>query len=251
MMGELSFMRYGTSNPILSSKYFSGASSGETTTLAGTINRCLILLSLVLVSGAFAWINPGGSESAVSGRIALFVILGLVTCIVTCVKREWAGVTAPLYAVFEGLVLGSFSRLCEAVWPGIVFQAMVLTLGVAFGMLILYRTGVIRVSDTFRAIIGAALFGIFALYMVSWILSFFGIAVPLINSAGPFGIALSVFVVAIAALSLVSDFDFIVQTSDRGLPVYMSWFAAFGMTVTLIWLYMEILRLLSKIRSRD
>jgi uncharacterized YccA/Bax inhibitor family protein len=163
---------------------------------------------------------------------------------------EWAAVTAPLYAVFKGLVIGSLSRVFETVWPGIVFQAVMLTFGVAFGMLVLYRTGIIRVTASFNLIIGSAVFGIFILYFGSLILSLFGIAVPMINSAGPLGIAFSIFVVTIAALSLASDFDFIVQASNRGFPVYMSWFAAFGLTVTLIWLYLEILRLLAKFRSR-
>lgn len=243
-------MRYSTSNPILSSKFFSGASTGETATLHGTINRCFILLSLVFASSVFAWLNPGEAESVIGGRIILFTILALVACIVTCVKMEWAAVTAPLYAVFKGLVIGSLSRVFETVWPGIVFQAVMLTFGVAFGMLVLYRTGIIRVTASFNLIIGSAVFGIFILYFGSLILSLFGIAVPMINSAGPLGIAFSIFVVTIAALSLASDFDFIVQASNRGFPVYMSWFAAFGLTVTLIWLYLEILRLLAKFRSR-
>jgi uncharacterized YccA/Bax inhibitor family protein len=169
---------------------------------------------------------------------------------VTCIKKEWAGVTAPLYAIFEGLVLGSVSRLFDFAYRGIAFQAVALTFGVAFGMLVLYRSGIIQVSDRFRMIVGSAMFGIAMFYMVSWILSFFGITVPLMHSSGLFGILFSVFVVAIASLYLAIDFDFIVKVSNRGMPEYMSWYAAFGLMVTLIWLYLELLRLLAKLRDR-
>jgi uncharacterized YccA/Bax inhibitor family protein len=169
---------------------------------------------------------------------------------VTCIKKEWSGITAPLYAIFEGLVLGSVSRLFDLAYRGIAFQAVALTFGVTLGMLVLYRTGIIHVSDRYRMIVGSAMFGIALLYMTSWILSFFGVAIPMIHSSGLFGILFSVFVVAIAALYLAIDFDFIVKVSNRGMPNYMSWFAAFGLMVTLIWLYLEILRLLAKLRDR-
>ncbi|MDR2737606.1 MAG: Bax inhibitor-1/YccA family protein [Puniceicoccales bacterium] len=243
-------MYHNTSNPILSSKNFTGAVAEGTATLGGTINRCLILLALVFVSAAFSWINPGDSGPAIGGKLALFTILGFVTCIVTCVKKEWAGVTAPIYAIFEGLVLGLLSRLFETGYPGIVFQAILLTFGVAFGMLLVYKTGLIKVTDRFRMIVSCALFGLVAMYVASWIISLFGVSMPVFHSSGAFGMGLSVFVVILASLLLLSDLDFIVQISNRGLPVYMSWFAAFGLMVTLIWLYVEVIRLLARIRDR-
>ncbi|MDR1173685.1 MAG: Bax inhibitor-1/YccA family protein [Puniceicoccales bacterium] len=243
-------MSYDSSNPILSSRSFSCAESGSVATLSETINRCLILLALVFGAAIFSWVSPGTTLSAVSSKLTLFLILGFVTGFVTCIKKEWAGITAPLYAIFEGLVLGAVSRLFDFAYRGIAFQAIALTFGVAFGMLVLYRSGIIQVSDRFRMIVGSAMFGIAMLYMVSWILSFFGISVPLMHSSGLFGILFSVFVVVIASLYLAIDFDFIVKVSDRGMPAYMSWYAAFGLMVTLIWLYLELLRLLAKFRDR-
>jgi uncharacterized YccA/Bax inhibitor family protein len=202
------------------------------------------------MAAMFAWFNPGETVAVIGGRVILFSILGVVAAFATLMKKEWSGVTAPLYAIFEGLTLGSISRVFEVVYQGIVFQAVALTLGVTVGMLVLYRAGIIKVTDRFRMIVGSALFGLCIFYVASWILSFFKISMPLIHSTGLLGIGFSVFVVAIAALCLAMDFDLIVKVSDRGLPVYMSWYAAFGLMVTLVWLYLEILRLLSKLRER-
>ncbi|MDR1432938.1 MAG: Bax inhibitor-1/YccA family protein [Puniceicoccales bacterium] len=239
-----------SSNPILSRKNFAVASTGDTATLADTINRCLILLALVFGSAVFAWINPGVSLSAIAGRLSLFTAVSVVALIVICIKKEWSGVMAPLYAICQGLTLGAFSRLFEMAYPGIVLQAVMLTLGVAFGMLVLYKTGVIGVSDRFRIVVTSALFGIFAVYLMSWVVSLFGVSVNFINSSGIFGLVFSAFVVVIAALSLAMDFDFIVGVSNRGLPMHMAWFAAFGLMVGLIYLYVHILSLLSKLRNR-
>jgi uncharacterized YccA/Bax inhibitor family protein len=195
-------MNYDSSNPILSSRSFSCTKSESVTTLSETINRCLILLALVFGAALFSWVSPGTTISAVGSKLTLFLVLGFVTGFVTCIKKEWAGITAPLYAIFEGLVLGSVSRLFDLAYRGIAFQAVALTFGVAFGMLVLYRSGIIQVSDRFRMIVGFAMFGIAMFYIISWVLSFFGIAVPLMHSSGLFGILFSVFVVAIAALYL-------------------------------------------------
>jgi uncharacterized YccA/Bax inhibitor family protein len=243
-------MNYNTSNPVLSARNFSVISSGQATTLQGTINRCLILLALVFLGAAFSWASVGSNASAVAEKLVLFTVLAIVTYIVTCFKKEWSGVTAPLYAIFEGLVLGALSRLIESAYHGIVCNAVLLTFATAFAMLFVYKTKIIEVADKFRLILFSATLGICIVYLLSFVLSFFGTGLPMIHSSGVVGIAFSGFVVAIAALCLLSSFDFIVQVSNRGLPVYMSWFAAFGLMVTLIWLYVEILNLLSKIRSR-
>ncbi|MDR1414139.1 MAG: Bax inhibitor-1/YccA family protein [Puniceicoccales bacterium] len=243
-------MSYDTSNPILSSKNFARVASDSAATLQGTINRCLILLALVFGSAVFAWASPS-DPLALSQKLTLFMVLGTATLIVTCVKKEWSAITAPLYAICEGLILGAVSKLFEIVYPGIVFQAVTLTFGIAFGVLVLYRTGVIRVTEKFKMVMFSALFGIFMLYLLSWVLSFLGVSVPFIHSAGIFGIAFTGFVAVIAALSLAVDFDFIVNVSDCGMPVHMSWFAAFGLVVGLIYLYVHILRLLAQLRSRN
>lgn len=243
-------MRYSSSNPILSSRNFDACLDGDVATLAGTIQRCLILLVLVFGSAMFSWSSAMNNVASLGGKLTLFAILAFVAVITASIKKEWSGIVAPLYAICEGLVLGALSRLFEMAYPGIVIQAVLLTFGVAFGMLALYKTGVIHVNDKFRMIVGSALFGIFMFYMISWILSFFHVAVPLIHSSGIGGILFSVFVVIVAALYLAIDFDFIVQVANRGMPKYMSWYAALGLMVSLVWLYMEILRLLSKIRDR-
>jgi uncharacterized YccA/Bax inhibitor family protein len=169
---------------------------------------------------------------------------------VTMFKKEWAGYTAPLYAVLEGLVLGSISKVFEVRYHGIVFQAIVLTCGTAVGMLLLYKYNIISVTNKFRAIVVTATFGIVAVYAIGLIISLFSGGVSFIHSSGTFGLLFSAFLVVIVALNLILDFDFIVKISNRGLPSYMGWLAAFGLIVTLIWLYIEVLRMLAKIRER-
>ncbi|MDR1414068.1 MAG: Bax inhibitor-1/YccA family protein [Puniceicoccales bacterium] len=237
-------------NPILSSRNFDDIELGSETVLQGTINRCLVLLTLVFVSAIFAW-GSAGDLVVLGRRLTLFMIIGLAIFITACIKKEWSAVTAPLYAVFQGLFLGGISRLCEMLHPGVVFQAILLTFGIAFAMLILYRTGMIEVTRKFKMIMLSALSGVFALYVSSWILGPFGISIPLIHSSGIIGLAFTGFVIVIGALSLAIDFEAIVNFSDRKLPVYMSWFAAFGLIVGLIYLYWHILKMLVKLRGRN
>lgn len=245
-------MRFNSSNPILSeSRFADSVVVGEAATLGQTINRCLILLALVVGSAAFAWTSARSGSSDIVEKASLFSIFAFFVALVTCFKKEWSGVTAPLYAVFEGLALGAISRVFEFRYPGIVFQAVGITFGVAFGMLMLYKYKVISVNDKYRAIVSSAVFGLAVFYLVTFVLSFFGIRMPLIWSSSLAGIIFSLFVVVIAAMSLAIDFDQIVYVSRRGLPAYMSWFAAFGLMVTLVWLYLEILHFLSKLRSRN
>ncbi|HYL69227.1 MAG TPA: Bax inhibitor-1/YccA family protein, partial [Candidatus Limnocylindria bacterium] len=164
---------------------------------------------------------------------------------------DWAPVTAPVYALLEGLVLGSLSAMLEMRYHGIAIQAVSLTFGTLVVLLLAYRSGLIPVTDKFRLGIVAATGGIALLYFLEIILGFFGVHFATINGAGPIGIGFSVFVVIIASLNLVLDFDFIESGVRSGAPKYMEWYAAFGLMVTLIWLYFEILRLLSKLRSRN
>jgi uncharacterized YccA/Bax inhibitor family protein len=187
---------------------------------------------------------------SLGAKLTLFSIVALIVGIVTVVKKEWAGYTAPLYAIFEGLVLGSISKIFELQYHGIVFQAIALTIGTAVGMLLLYKYRVITVTDRFRAVILTATFGIAIVYIIDLVMSMFGGGMSFLHSSGAFGLFFSAFVVVIAALSLILDFDFIVKVSNRGLPSYMGWLAAFGLTVTLIWLYVEILQMLAKSRDR-
>lgn len=243
-----------SSNPALGDKTFENlqpaiAAEGRMT-INGTINKTLILLVLTLVPAAWVWdkFYKGGAE-AVSSWIMIAVIAGLVVAMATIFKKTWAPFTAPLYAVIEGVVIGGISAIAEAQFQGIVFQAASLTFGTLLALLVAYRTGVIKVTERFRLGVVAATGGIFVVYLISIVLGFFGINVPFIHSGGTIGILFSLFVVVIAALNLVLDFDFIERGSAEGAPKYMEWYGAFGLIVTLIWLYIEFLRLLTKLRQ--
>ena len=243
-----------SSNPALGEKTFENlqpslAAEGRMT-INGTINKTLILLVLALVPAAWVWdkFYKGGAE-AVSSWIMVAVIAGLVVAMATIFKKTWAPFTAPLYAVIEGVVIGGISAIAEAQFQGIVFQAAALTFGTLLALLVAYRTRVIKVTERFRLGVVAATGGIFVVYLISIVLGFFGINVPFIHSGGTIGILFSLFVVVIAALNLVLDFDFIERGSAEGAPKYMEWYGAFGLIVTLIWLYIEFLRLLTKLRQ--
>lgn len=240
-----------TANPALNSQTFESVQrgSGEAMTIYGTVNKTCALLFLVVCSSAYTWtlFERGGNVLpwAAGGAIG-----GLVVAMVTVFKKTWAPVTAPIYALLEGLFLGAISAAMAARFEGIVFQAVLLTFGTLFSLLLAYRSGLIRATENFKLGIVAATGAVFLIYLVGWIMSFFGKSIPFIHQSGWIGIGFSLFVVVIAGLNLVLDFDFIEQGAEAGAPRYMEWYAAFGLMVTLIWLYVEILRLLSKLRSR-
>lgn len=217
-------------------------------TLQGTVNKTGILLLCVFLSAAWEWnqINSG----KVGLPIAIGAIGGFIVGLVTVFKRNWAPVTAPIYALLEGTVIGALSAILNARFPGIAMQAAGLTFGTLFCLLIAYSSRVIRVSDKFRLGVVAATGGIALVYLVSMILGFFGRGIPYIHESGPIGIGFSLLVVGIAAMNLVLDFDFIESAASKGSPKYMEWYAGFSLMVTLIWLYIEFLRLLSKIKDR-
>src|ERR1700690_4353309 len=222
-------------------------------TVQGTVNKTGILLLCTVATAAWAWNIFLHSHSAQAvGPLALVgVIGGLIFAFATIFKKTWAPVTAPIYALFEGLVLGSVSAILEVRFPGIAIQAVSLTFGTLVALLLVYRSGLIRVTDNFRTGIFAATGGIAIFYLIEMVLGFFGVHFTAVNGNGAIGIGFSVFVVIIAALNLVLNFDFIENGARAGAPKYMEWCGAFGMMVTLIWLYFEILQLLSKLRSRN
>ena len=176
---------------------------------------------------------------------------GFAFAMVTVFKKEWSPVTAPIYALLEGLALGGLSAVLDLRYPGIAIQAVGLTFGTLFVLLLAYRSGLIQVTQKFRMGIVAATGGIMVFYLLQMLMGFFGFQFTSINGSGPIGIGFSLIVVAVAALNLVLDFDFIEQGVQYGAPKYMEWYGAFGIIVTLVWLYLEILRLLSKLRSRN
>ncbi|MDK2857092.1 MAG: hypothetical protein PWQ89_211 [Verrucomicrobiota bacterium] len=238
-----------TANPALNAKTFDLASTGSgVMTIQGTVSRTAMLLALLFASTLLTW-NPAAPQNG-TGWIMIGGIAGFIVALITIFNKKSAPVTAPIYAVCEGLLLGGISSLFEARFPGIVMQAVLLTFGTLGALLLAYTSHLIRPTENFKLGVCAATGGVALFYMASWILGFFGIGIPMIYGSGPIGIGLSAVVVVIAALNLVLDFDFIEQGAEQGAPKYMEWYAAFGLIVTLVWLYMEILRLLSKLNRR-
>lgn len=251
-----------TSNPALGQdtfRNFPGAQYGgmidasDRMTLNGTVNKTGILLVCAMATALFTWhrIFSSGDISSVGPLMLLGVFGGLIAALVTAFKKEWSPVSAPIYALLEGLALGGMSAMLEMRYPGIAIEAVGLTFGTLFVLLFLYRAHIIRVTDKLRLGIFAATGGICLFYLAEMLLGFFGIHFAAINGSGPIGIGFSLIVAGIAALNLVLDFDFIEHGVQYGAPRYMEWYGAFGIMVTLVWLYIEILRLLSKMRSRD
>jgi uncharacterized YccA/Bax inhibitor family protein len=255
-----------TGNPTLNEKTFENfgvyrrdlaaeSLPADTMTIQGTAWKTMFLLALAMGTACFTWSK---TFSAVEADPAAAIpwafggaVLGLVTALVICFKNTWAPALAPVYALAEGLFLGGVSASFEAQYPGIVIQAVGGTFGTLAGLLLAYQSGLIRATENFKLGIVAATGGICLVYLISLVGSLLGFPIPFIHSAGPIGIGFSLFVVVIAALNLVLDFDYIEQAAERGAPKYLEWYGAFALMVTLVWLYMEILRLLSKLRSRD
>tara|TARA_Y100000589_G_scaffold296418_1_gene303532 strand:- start:2813 stop:3553 length:741 start_codon:yes stop_codon:yes gene_type:complete len=236
-------------NPALSSETFRGIksiSSENTMTINGTVNKTAISLSLLLAAGYYSYINQ------LFILIPVGIIGGLILALVTIFKKEWAPTTVPLYAILEGLAMGGISLYYNNLYEGIVPQAILLTVSILFCLLFAYKSKIIAVTENFKLGLFAATGGIFLVYIISFIMSFFGAGLPILDptNSSLFSIGFSLFVVGIASLNLVLDFDFIEEGSEKGMPKYMEWYGAFGLLVTLIWLYLEILRLLSKLRSR-
>ncbi len=219
-------------------------------TIQGAVNKSGILLAIAIASAAFAWNRFEQSPASAMPMVLIGGIGGLIMALITTFKKQWSPVTAPIYALLEGLVLGGISALYNTQSHGIVLQAAMLTFGTLFALLAAYRAGLIRATEKFKAGVIAATGGICLLYIVSWILSLFHVNMAFMNGGGLFSIGISVFVVIIAALNLVLDFDVIEQGAKLGAPKYLEWYAGFGLLVTLVWLYLEILRLLSKLNSR-
>ncbi|RNI28581.1 Bax inhibitor-1/YccA family protein [Rufibacter latericius] len=246
---------FSSNNPALKEEAFLQSATpqtldGPTMTLNGTMAKSALLLGIVLVFAVFSW-----DLFALMGVPLPFLVsiplVGVGLAFLLVFKKEWAAYIAPLYCALQGLFLGGISGILETKFPGIATQAMLLTFTVFGGMLLLYSTRVIRATERFKSIVMTATFGIFCYYMLGFILQFFGVEMALIHSSGTAGIIFSVLVVIIAAMNLIMDFDTIEQGVAYGAPKNMEWYAAFGLAVTLIWLYIEILRLLSKLNSRN
>jgi len=243
MNGHTSFR---SGNPTLNKNTFKSFSvTGENQmTLDGTVNKTGISLLLLIFTAAYTWNSPSLPLMALGG------FGGFIVGILTHFKRHLSAITVPIYAALEGLLLGGISTMFEQLYPGIVSQAIFITFGILASLLIAYKSGFIKPTENFKLGVAAATGGIAFIYMISWVMSFWGGSIPLIHSSSTFGIVFSIGVIIIAALNLVLDFDFIEQGVEMGAPKYMEWYGAFGLMVTLIWLYLEILRLLAKLNSR-
>ena len=227
-------------------------SAFDTMTVGGVVSASAVLLMIVVAAGWFGWhaVDASPEEVRVPGWLLPVLLGGFGIAILTIFKPKLARFTAPVYAIAQGLVLGGISRLYEFQFEGIALQAFGLTVGVFALLLFLYATRIIEVTQKLRMGIVAATGAVLVVYVFSLVLRLFGANVPLIHGAGPVGILFSLVVVVIAALNLVLDFDFIERGAAAGAPKYMEWYGAFGLLVTLVWLYLELLRLLAKLRSR-
>ncbi len=253
-----------TSNPALSDKTFSGLDDSQygsggiidataRMTLSGTVNKTGLLLIFCLATALYTWhlFLADRNVAAVMPLMMVGLFAGLILAMITIFVQKAAPFTAPLYALAEGLVLGGISATLEVRYPGIAIQAVSLTFGTLFALLFLYSSRIIKVTEKLRLGIFAATGGIAVFYLVQMVVGFFGIHFNAVNNSSPLSIGFSVFVVIIAALNLVLDFDFIERGVQAGAPKYMEWYGAFGIMVTLVWLYLEILRLLTKINNRN
>jgi uncharacterized YccA/Bax inhibitor family protein len=243
-------------NPGLNEKTFASqprpTALDERMTLQGSINKSFLLLVVLLAGALWPWSQylSSGDVSVVSSSVLVGALGGLVLGVIISFKATMAPYLALPYAALEGLAIGGISALLERKYPGIAIQATGLTFGVLAVLLVAYRTRLIRATERFRAIVIGATGAIALLYLLSMVLGFFHVAVPVLNDASPLGIIVSLVIVGVAALNLVLDFDLIESGVAGGAPRYMEWYAAFGLLVTLVWLYMEILRLLSKVRRQ-
>jgi uncharacterized YccA/Bax inhibitor family protein len=250
-----------SSNPVLGSSVFNKVQAGtqsDVMTIEGTVNKTgLMFLILVFAAiftwrkffGAFDYSSPEAAFSVVAPWLIGGGIGGFIVAIITVFSPRYSNITAPIYAVLEGLFLGGISAFFESRYPGLVMRAVALTFGVFLIMLFLFRSGKIRATGKFRMAIMAATGGIALIYLISFIAGFFGASFNFLHGSGIMGIGFSLVVVAIAALNLILDFDFIQRGASERAPKIMEWYGAFGLMVTLVWLYIEILRLLSKLAS--
>jgi uncharacterized YccA/Bax inhibitor family protein len=243
-------------NPVISEKAFDKPFTleGDTMTVRGTINKFGVMFLMVLGAASFTWslfykgvdVMPWMMGSMIGGFVLALVII---------FKKTWAPYLALGYALLEGLFLGAISAYFDYAFretaPGIIMQAVLLTFGTAGAMYALYALRIIRATNTFKKVIMTATAGIAIFYLISFVLRMFGVEMPYLHSNGMIGIGISLFIVAIAALNLILDFDMIEQGAAHGAPKYYEWYSAFGLLVTIVWLYLEMLRLLSKLASRD
>jgi len=248
-------------NPTLSENKFRDTvisiSNENSMSIKGTLNKFGFMLLMLMGSAFYSWKEFAESEGTSSNLMPIIwggAIGGFIIALIISFKREWSPYLAPLYALLEGLFIGAISAMYNTIYDGIVLQAVGLTFSVGIGMYFLYAFRIIRATEKFRSILFSAMAGIAIFYLATFVLRLFHVdidqSMPFINGGGVFGIGFSLIIVAVAALNLILDFDMIEQGAEMGAPKYMEWYGAFGLMVTFVWLYLEILRLLSKINRR-
>ena len=244
-------------NPTITEKLFEksiAAGAADTMTVRGTMNKFGFLFLMVMATAFFTWNAFNGGQD-ITGYMLTGAIGGLIVALVIVFKQQWAGYLAPAYALLEGLFVGGISAYYNAqfasIAPYIIIQAVGLTFGTAIAMYALYQFKVIQATERFKSVVITATMGVAIFYLISFVLRLFSIDIPFIHEGSTLGIIFSLVVVVIAALNLILDFDMIEKGSQMGAPKYMEWYGAFGLMVTIVWLYIEILRLLGKLNSRD
>ncbi|MHB1420212.1 MAG: Bax inhibitor-1/YccA family protein, partial [Bacillota bacterium] len=239
-------------NPVLQNKNFDARAIGNEAamTIEGTINKTFALFTLLIIAAAYTWYRySAAGEQAITGLMMVGLLGGFAMAMVTSFVQGMAPVTAPIYAVLEGLAIGGLSAIMESIYPGLIIQAVLLTFVVAGVMLILYRTRIIKVTAKLRTTIIIATFSVLLIYVINLVISLFGGGgIPFLQSTGPLGIGISLVICGVAAFNLLLDFDFIERCSAHRAPKHLEWYGAFGVVVTMVWLYLELLRLLSKLR---
>ena len=234
-------------NPVLSKSTFNSTTNvNETMTINGTVNKTVISLFLLVGTGYLTF-NTMNTVLLIACGIG-----GFIVALITVFRKHWAPITVPIYAILEGGMLGGISFMYNSMYDGIVTNAIFLTLGILLSLLMAYRSGLIKPSENFKLGVAAATGGIAIVYLINFVMGIFGsgMGVMSINNSSMMSIGFSLVVIVIASLNLVLDFDFIEEGAEKGAPKYMEWYGAFGLLVTLIWLYLEILRLLAKLNSR-
>jgi uncharacterized YccA/Bax inhibitor family protein len=242
-------MKFGrTSNPFITDSRLRGFERADvsegTMTSEGSLTKTGILLLLVFASASWVWKNAFAGANVMPYVIGGGIV-GFIIAMITMFKPQYVMYTAPVYAVLEGFVVGGASAMYASLFDGVVIKAALLTIGILFAMLFVYRTGLIKVTDKFKSFLAISMGGIFIFYILTWILSFFGVHSLGIFNGGIIGIGLSLFIVVIASLTLLWDFDTIDRMANSGAPKYMEWYGGFTLLITIVWLYLEILRLVS------
>lgn len=246
-------MAYKTGNPALNNKSFDNlgySPTGEIMTLDGTATKSILMMLLAIIAGYIGWATIAAAQMGAAYMLIGGILIAFIVSLIIIFVKKTSPILAPIYALIEGFVLGAISYTYEVQFGGIVLQAILLTAGIFLAMLLIYKFRLIKVTENFKLGVAAATGGIAIYYLLFLGFGLFGMELPLVASNSVYGIGFTILIIIIAAFNLVVDFDFIESGVNKQAPKYMEWYASFGLFITIIWLYLEILRLLGKARSR-